>query len=105
MLRADLEVARARWIAAAGKESRERANREASDRLVPERHNGASVSFHSLRYTLAFNLATAGVSVQKARTLMRHSTIQLTCDLYGELGFGDVDDALDALPDLSAAIG
>jgi integrase len=109
MLRADLEVARRRWVKAAPK-GMERKWREESDRLCAERHppnegeKGAAVDFHSLRKTLALNLAKAGVSPVKARDLMRHSTIQLTIDVYTEFGFGDLDDALEALPDLTTAI-
>lgn len=99
MLRADLEAARAAWIAQAGEDFDERQRREKSDTLANTRHNGAVLDFHGLRVTFITNLARAGVPVSLAMFLARHSDPRLTMGIYAKIGNTDTDDALDRLPD------
>ena len=58
--------------------------------------------FHSLRVQHATNLARGGAHPSVMQARMRHSTIQLTMDVYTRLGKDGQTAALDALPRLSA---
>jgi hypothetical protein len=42
--------------------------------------------------------------IQKVKTLMGHSTIKLTADLYGELGMEDVAEDVWTLPALTPKV-
>ncbi len=59
---------------------------------------GRVVNFHSLRTTFATWLAQAGVPIQHAQKLMRHSDPRLTIAFYTKLGSVDLADQLDKLP-------
>jgi len=59
--------------------------------------------FHCLRHTFITNLANGGVHPKVAQALARHSTITLTMDRYSHTLLGEQTEALDALPDLTAA--
>jgi integrase len=59
--------------------------------------------FHSLRHTLATNLARAGTSPRVAMEIMRHSDIKLTTKTYTDAGLLPVSDAVINLPSLLAA--
>lgn len=61
---------------------------------------GRWIVFHSLRYTFCQMLALAGVPMPVVQQLMRHSSITLTADLYGELGLNEVGDHVRQLPPL-----
>ncbi len=56
--------------------------------------------FHSLRHTLATNLARAGTSPRIAMEIMRHSDIKLTTKTYTDAGLLPVSDAVINLPSL-----
>ena len=99
MLRADLAAARAAWLKEA-KDDAERAQREASDFLLPTNHAGEVLDFHSLRHTTGAWLALAGCHPKVIQTVMRHSSITLTMDAYGHLFPGQVADAIRKLPDM-----
>ena len=99
MLRADLAAARAAWLVEA-KDDAERAQREASDFLVPINHAGEVLDFHSLRHTTGAWLALGGCHPKVIQTVMRHSNISLTMDAYGHLFPGQVADAIQKLPDM-----
>ena len=58
--------------------------------------------FHSLRHTLATNLARAGTSPRIAMEIMRHSDIKLTTKTYTDAGLLPVSDAVINLPSLLA---
>jgi hypothetical protein len=58
---------------------------------------GRWVDFHSLRYTFC-RLTAEVLPIQVVKRLMRHSTLQLTADLYGELGIEDVTREVWSLP-------
>ncbi len=67
--------------------------------------NGQSqrADFHSLRHTLATNLARAGTSPRIAMEIMRHSDIKLTTKTYTDAGLLPVSDAVINLPSLLTA--
>lgn len=56
--------------------------------------------FHALRVQFATDLARAGVSLQAAQRLMRHSDPRLTASIYTRLGRADLAGELDRLPTL-----
>jgi integrase len=63
---------------------------------------GQRADFHSLRHTLATNLARAGTSPRIAMEIMRHSDIKLTTKTYTDAGLLPVSDAVINLPSLLA---
>ena len=62
--------------------------------------DGKRADFHSLRHTLATNLARAGTSPRIAMEVMRHSDIKLTTKTYTDAGLLPVADAVVNLPSL-----
>lgn len=100
LIRADLRIARARWIREAA-ENLERRERHRSEYLCSKDGAGRVVDFHALRHTFITNLARGGVHPKLAQALARHSTITLTMDRYSHTVLGEQADALSALPDLS----
>jgi integrase len=66
------------------------------------RLSGPVVDFHALRHTFGTNLVEAGVHPKIAQALMRHSTIQLTMDIYSHVGREREAEALAKLPSLDA---
>lgn len=61
---------------------------------------GQRADFHSLRHTLATNLARAGTAPRVAMEIMRHSDIKLTTKTYTDAGLLPVSDAVIKLPSL-----
>jgi hypothetical protein len=59
---------------------------------------GQRVDFHSLRYTLATNLALAGTPPRAAMEIMRHSDMRLTTKTYTDAGLLAVWDKVANLP-------
>ena len=59
---------------------------------------GRTVDFHALRHTLATNLGRAGVSVQTAMQVMRHSDIRLTTKTYTDATLLPTAEAIEVLP-------
>jgi len=76
MIKADLEAAGVPY-------------QDASDRFA---------DFHSLRHTFISNLARAGVHPKNAQALARHSTIDLTMNVYTHTVLGDLANAVESLP-------
>jgi integrase len=66
--------------------------------------SGRVADFHCLRHTFITNLANGGVHPKVAQALARHSTITLTMDRYSHTLVEEQSQALESLPDLSAAI-
>ena len=64
--------------------------------------NQRKLDFHSLRYTFCRWMSQL-LPIEVVKLLMRHSTIQLTVDLYGQLGFQDLGIQVWALPPLFPA--
>ena len=100
MIRADLRDARAAWIAEVGSDARERIERERSDFLVAEDHDGRHLDFHALRHTTGAWAAIGGASPKAIQTLMRHSTITLTLDTYGHLLPDEAASTVARMPDV-----
>jgi integrase len=61
---------------------------------------GYRADFHSLRHTLATNLARAGTAPRVAMEIMRHSDMRLTAKTYTDAGLLPVADAVLKLPSL-----
>ena len=59
--------------------------------------NGYFLDLHCLRYTLATNLARAGVPPQVAQRILRHSTIHTTLRFYTRLTRDDDTEAMKRL--------
>jgi integrase len=59
---------------------------------------GQRADFHSLRYTLATNLALAGTPPRAAMEIMRHSNMRLTTKTYTDAGLLAVWDKVANLP-------
>ncbi len=96
MMKRDLEVARAAWLAEAGTPV-ERAEREGSDFLTYRDHSGRVADFHGLRHTFITDLVRAGVSPKDAKELARHSSITLTMDRYAHVTLRDTALAIARL--------
>jgi hypothetical protein len=62
---------------------------------------GTIIDFHSLRHTFGTMLAASGVHPKTAQDLMRHSSIDLTMNLYTHTLIGDRAKATATLPDFS----
>ena len=62
---------------------------------------GYRADFHSLRHTLATNLARAGTAPRVAMEIMRHSDMRLTAKTYTDAGLLPVADAVLKLPSLT----
>lgn len=54
--------------------------------------------FHALRHTFISNLARAGVHPRNAQALARHSTIDLTMNVYTHVEMGELASDLESLP-------
>jgi len=61
---------------------------------------GRSVDVHALRHSFGTHLSKGGVAPRVAQAAMRHSSIDLTMNLYTDPKLLDVAGALDALPAL-----
>ena len=53
--------------------------------------------FHALRHTFISNLARAGVHPRNAQALARHSTIDLTMNVYTHVAIDDLANDLEAM--------
>lgn len=92
MLRGDLALARAGWIADGGDEE--------SDFLQPVNDAGENLDFHALRHTCGAWLAIRNVHPKTIQTVMRHKTITLTMDTYGHLFPEAEPEAIDELGEI-----
>jgi len=71
---------------------------------IPKRDDrGRTVDVHALRHTFATHLVAAGVAPRTAQAAMRHSSLELTMQLYTDPRLLDVAGALAALPALPTA--
>jgi hypothetical protein len=61
---------------------------------------GRTLDVHSLRHTFATWLSASGVTPRTAQAALRHSTLDLTMQVYTDPRLLDVAGALDVLPDL-----
>jgi integrase len=68
---------------------------------IPKRDDrGRTVDVHALRHTFATHLVAAGVAPRTAQAALRHSSLELTMQLYTDPRLLDVAGALAALPAL-----
>jgi integrase len=74
------------------------AKRLASDFLQYKNQKGLFADFHSLRHTFITNLCRAKVPLATAQTLARHSTVELTANIYTHIDQQEQIDAINALP-------
>lgn len=63
---------------------------------------GRRVDFHALRHTFGTSLAKAGVPLQVAMRLMRHTDPKLTARVYVDAGQLPTHEAIGSLPSLGA---
>lgn len=68
---------------------------------IPKRDDrGRTVDVHALRHTFGTHLSKGGVHPRAAQAAMRHSTIDLTMNVYTDPRLLDVAGAVEALPAL-----
>jgi len=68
---------------------------------IPKRDDrGRTLDVHALRHTFGTLLSKGGVTPQVAQQAMRHSTIDLTMNVYTDPRLLDIAGAVEALPDL-----
>jgi len=60
---------------------------------------GRAVDVHALRHTFGTHLSKVGVAPRTAQAAMRHSSLDLTMNVYTDPRLLDVGGAVDALPD------
>jgi integrase len=62
--------------------------------------SGLYADFHALRHTFITNMVKSGISPKTAQSLARHSTIDLTMNVYTSLTVNDQAAAITSLPGL-----
>jgi hypothetical protein len=100
MVRRDLEAARAAWVAAAGRDAKEKERRERSSFLLYKDHAGRYVDFHGLRHT-GISLVVRSAGLKAGQVWADHSTPLLTAR-YAHLDLADEEKALGGLPPVHA---
>ena len=79
-------------------------NRDMDAAGIPKRDDrGRTVDVHALRHTFASHLVAAGVAPRVAQAALRHSSLELTMQLYTDPRLLDVAGALNSLPALPTA--
>ncbi len=96
MLRNDLERARGLWLETI-EAGQQRIEADAGDFLKASNSEGDKIDFHALRHTTATWLIAEGADIKTVQSVMRHSTIKLTMDLYGHLYPGSEAAAVSKL--------
>jgi hypothetical protein len=71
--------------------------------LEYEDDRGRVADFHALRHTFISNLARAGVHPRNAQALARHSTMDLTMNIYTHVNMRDLGRDVESLPALGMA--
>lgn len=69
--------------------------------IAKQDERGRTVDVHALRHTYGSLLSAGGVAPRTAQAAMRHSSIDLTMNVYTDPRVLDVAGALDSLPTLS----
>ncbi|MCL4192525.1 MAG: site-specific integrase [Thermoguttaceae bacterium] len=73
---------------------------------IPKRDDrGRTVDVHALRHTFGSLLSKSGVAPRTAQAAMRHSTIDLTMNVYTDPRLLDVAGAISSLPSLPLPTG
>ena len=69
---------------------------------IPKRDDrGRTIDVHALRHTFGTMLSVAGVAPRVAQAAMRHSSIDLTMNVYTDPRLLDVQGAVESLPSMS----
>ena len=77
-------------------------NRDLKAAGIPKRDDrGRTIDVHALRHTFGTMLSMAGVSPRVAQAAMRHSSIDLTMNVYTDPRLLDVQGAVESLPEFS----
>jgi integrase/recombinase XerD len=100
MMRKDLAAARTAWIREAEEagDAAEVRRREGSDFLKYRNSAGLYADFHANRHTFITNLGRAGIHPKLAQTLARHSSINLTMNIYSHVDLTEKTTAVGSLP-------
>ena len=69
--------------------------------IVKSDDRGRTVDVHALRHTFGTMLSKAGVSPRVAQAVMRHSSLELTMNVYTDPRLLDVQGAVESLPEFS----
>jgi len=76
-------------------------NRDLVSAGIPKRdERGRTIDLHALRHTFGTHLSKGGVAPRTAQAAMRHSSVDLTMNVYTDPKLLDVHGALDALPQM-----
>jgi integrase len=70
--------------------------------IAKKDEGGRVVDIHALRHTFGTHLSKAGVAPRVAMAAMRHSSLDLTMNIYTDPVLLDLGAAVDALPAFSA---
>jgi len=73
-------------------------------KIDPKNNGKGKLDFHSLRHTTGSLLAASGVHPKTAQNLLRHSTIDLTMNIYTHSVRGAEAAAVESLPDFRELI-
>jgi len=65
---------------------------------------GRTLDVHALRHTFGTHLSLAGVSPRVAQAAMRHSSLDLTMNIYTDPTLLDVAGAINALPTFNSTL-
>jgi hypothetical protein len=65
---------------------------------IPYEENGRRADFHSLRHTLATNLARQNIAPRVAMQILRHSDIRLTMNTYTDDALLPTAEAIGKMP-------
>ena len=77
-------------------------NRDLDAAGIPKRDDrGRTIDVHALRHTFGTMLSKAGVPPRVAQAAMRHSSIDLTMNVYTDPRLLDVQGAVESLPSMS----
>ncbi len=99
MIRQDMDAARTAWLAEVADNPQLYAERENSDFLASLDSEGRLFDFHTLRHTCASWLALKGAHPKAIQSVMRHSSIVLTMDMYGHLIPGQEAETIELFND------
>jgi len=102
LLRADMDAARAIWLAEA-KTAAERKRWEGSDFLLHIDSAGRVADFHGLRVHYISRVVEAGASMKEAMELARHADPKLTLKTYSRVRLSALSGVLDGLPSMAPA--
>jgi len=77
-------------------------NRDLKAAGIPKRDDrGRTIDVHALRHTFGTMLSMAGVSPRVAQAAMRHSSLDLTMNVYTDPRLLDVQGAVESLPEFT----